>query len=134
MAILSGTKTNLTDHIKITFIEEENLGLLLTRFSSKLVQNQGGNIFTLLKYLPNSFDLKTQPRKEFRRIIKYTTTKVPCWVGSLSSWHGASSDCGLRSLQIWRVAANILNKQSQTGEKGWSSSLEVGRWANNLLP
>jgi hypothetical protein len=26
-------------------------------------------------------------------------------------------------LQIWRVAANILNKQSQTSERGWPSSL-----------
>jgi len=24
-------------------------------------------------------------------------------------------------LQIWRVAVNILNKQSQTADKGWSS-------------
>jgi hypothetical protein len=29
-------------------------------------------------------------------------------------------------LQIWRVAANILNKQSRTADKGWSSSLGVG--------
>jgi hypothetical protein len=27
------------------------------------------------------------------------------------------------SLQIWRVAANILNKQSRTADKGWFSSL-----------
>jgi hypothetical protein len=26
-------------------------------------------------------------------------------------------------LQIWRVAANILNKQSRTADSGWSSSL-----------
>jgi hypothetical protein len=26
---------------------------------------------------------------------------------------------------------NILNKQSWTADKGWSSSLGVGRWANN---
>jgi len=32
---------------------------------------------------------------------------------------------------IWRVAANILNKQSRTADKGWSSSLGVGRGANN---
>jgi hypothetical protein len=32
-------------------------------------------------------------------------------------------------LQIWRVAANILNKQSQTANKGWSSTLGVGRGA-----
>ena len=28
---------------------------------------------------------------------------------------------------MWRVAAYILNKQSRTAEKGWSSSLGVGR-------
>jgi hypothetical protein len=36
-----------------------------------------------------------------------------------------SSGCG------WRVAANILNKQSRTADKGWSSILGVGRGANN---
>jgi len=36
-------------------------------------------------------------------------------------------------LQIWRVAANILNKQSRTAEKSWSSSLGVGRGANKSL-
>jgi hypothetical protein len=32
-------------------------------------------------------------------------------------------------LQIWRVTANISNNQSQTVDKKWSSSLEVGRGA-----
>jgi hypothetical protein len=32
---------------------------------------------------------------------------------------------------IWRVAANILNKQSQTADKGWSSSLGVEGSANS---
>jgi hypothetical protein len=36
-------------------------------------------------------------------------------------------------LQIWRAAANILNKQSRT-DKGWSSSLEVGCGANSSSP
>jgi hypothetical protein len=35
-------------------------------------------------------------------------------------------------LQIWRVAANILNKQSQKADKGWSSSLGVKRGAKNF--
>jgi hypothetical protein len=34
------------------------------------------------------------------------------------------------SLQIWRVAANILNKQPQTADSGWSSSFGVGQVAN----
>jgi hypothetical protein len=38
---------------------------------------------------------------------------------------------GGNGLQIWRVAANLLNKQSGTAGKGWSSSLGVGGGANN---
>jgi hypothetical protein len=34
-------------------------------------------------------------------------------------------------LQIKRVAANVLNMQSQTAESGWSSNLGVGREDNN---
>jgi hypothetical protein len=29
--------------------------------------------------------------------------------------------------QVWRVAANIFNKQSRTADRGWPSSLGVGR-------
>ena len=32
---------------------------------------------------------------------------------------------------IWRVTANILNKQSRTADTGFSSSLGAGRCANN---
>jgi len=32
------------------------------------------------------------------------------------------------------VTVNILNKQSQTTDKGWSSSLGVGQGANNSSP
>jgi hypothetical protein len=35
------------------------------------------------------------------------------------------------SLNIWRVAANILNKQLRTADKWWSSSVGVGRGATN---
>jgi hypothetical protein len=34
----------------------------------------------------------------------------------------------------WRIAANILNKQSRTADSGWSSCLRVGRGANNPPP
>jgi hypothetical protein len=37
-------------------------------------------------------------------------------------------------LSIWRVAANILNKQLRTADKGWSSSLGFGRGANKSSP
>jgi len=52
--------------------------------------------------------------------------------GFLSPQYGASSGRGWRKgLSIWRVAANIFNKQSRTADKGWSSSMRVGRGANN---
>jgi hypothetical protein len=35
---------------------------------------------------------------------------------------------------IWRVAANILNKQLRTADKGLSSILGVGRGAHNSSP
>jgi hypothetical protein len=35
-------------------------------------------------------------------------------------------------LQLYRVAANTLNKRLQTANKGWPSSLGAGHGANNL--
>jgi hypothetical protein len=47
--------------------------------------------------------------------------------GSPSPRHGASSGCGWRNgLQIWRVAANILNKQSRTADKGGPPAWGLG--------
>ena len=47
---------------------------------------------------------------------------------SLSPRRGASSDCG------GRVAANTFNKLLRTADRGWSSSLGLGRRANNFPP
>jgi hypothetical protein len=38
---------------------------------------------------------------------------------------------GGEGIQILRVAANILNKQSRTAGKGWPSSLGIGQGTNN---
>ena len=35
---------------------------------------------------------------------------------------------------VWRVDVNKLNKQPRTADEGWSSSLGVGRGANNPSP
>jgi len=37
-------------------------------------------------------------------------------------------------LQTWRIAANILDKQSWTLDKGWSMSFRVARGATNSSP
>jgi hypothetical protein len=36
-------------------------------------------------------------------------------------------------LQIWRIATNILNKQSRTDERGGPTAWGFGRGANNPL-
>jgi hypothetical protein len=53
---------------------------------------------------------------------------VPCHHGMAHPQVGDGGD----DLQIWRVAANILNTQSQADDKGWSYSL--GGWAYNSSP
>ena len=58
---------------------------------------------------------------------------VPClWVPVTTAWRVLRLRMEKRP-PIWRVAANILNKQSRTADKGWSSSLVVGRGAKQLL-
>jgi hypothetical protein len=41
---------------------------------------------------------------------------------------------GRDGLQIWRVTENILNKQSRTADRGWSSRFGVGRGTYNSSP
>jgi len=55
------------------------------------------------------------------------------WVPVAMAWHVLRSRIKERP-SIWRVAANILHTQSWTANKGWSSSLGVGRSANNFSP
>ena len=60
--------------------------------------------------------------------------RFPClWVPVTTAWRFLRSRMEERPL-IWRVAANKMNKQSRTADKGWSSSLGVGRGANNSSP
>ena len=54
------------------------------------------------------------------------------WVPVTTAWRVPWVADGGVGLQIWRLAANILNKQSWTADQEWSSSLGVWREANNL--
>ena len=51
------------------------------------------------------------------------------WVPATTAWRVLKLRMEERP-PIWRVAANILNRQSRAGDKGWSSSWGVGRGAN----
>jgi len=37
-------------------------------------------------------------------------------------------------LHIWRIEANVLNKQSRTADNWWSSTFGFGRGANSSSP
>jgi hypothetical protein len=55
------------------------------------------------------------------------------WVPVPTAWRVLTLRMEERPL-IWRVATNVLNKQSRTADKGWSSSLGFGRGANKSSP
>jgi hypothetical protein len=46
---------------------------------------------------------------------------VPCRNGMMCPQVVNGGEC----LQIWKVSVNILNKQSRTADKGWTSSLSL---------
>jgi hypothetical protein len=59
----------------------------------------------------------------------------PCdnWVPVTTAWRVLKLRMEERP-PIWRVATNILNKQSRTVDKVWFSSLGLWRGANNASP
>jgi len=71
--------------------------------------------------------------KTFSNVVTEWTEDAPChgkWVPVTTAWRVLRLRMEKRSL-VWRVAAYIFNKQSQTADKGWFSSVGVGRGANN---
>jgi hypothetical protein len=53
----------------------------------------------------------------------HLSVRVRCHHGSACPLVADGAD----GLWVWKVAANILNKQSRTADSGWPSSLVVGR-------
>jgi hypothetical protein len=71
-----------------------------------------------------------QPEPDQSNPYNLNVRWVPCHHGMARPQVADVGD----ALQVWRVAANILNKQSRTAEKWWSFNLGVGRGANNSSP
>jgi hypothetical protein len=85
------------------------------------------------------------PRGDALPLIKWYADESSIWIGVTNQCHVRWVPChhgmarpqvadGGDALQVWRETANILNKQSLTADKGWSSSLGVGYGANNSSP
>jgi hypothetical protein len=55
------------------------------------------------------------------------------WVPVTSTWHVSRLWMEERP-PVWRVAADILNNESWTADKGWPSNLGFGQDANNFSP
>ena len=73
-----------------------------------------------------------------RFVKRYSKPSACCkWVPVTAAWRVLKLRMEER-LSIWRVAANILNKQSRAADKGWSSSVGWGggvlRGANDPSP
>jgi hypothetical protein len=78
---------------------------------------------------------ETKPEIEKQFAANGRTVEWWCHVGWTPCHHGmARPQVADEVLQLRRVAASIFSKQSRTADKGWSSSLEVGRGANNPSP
>jgi hypothetical protein len=71
-----------------------------------------------------------------RTVSRSTLGMLECTIGKIRMYLRIIRGCTLpyANVKAWRVAANTLNKQSRTADKGWSSSLGVGRGANNSSP
>jgi hypothetical protein len=77
-----------------------------------------------------SFYIKLYKQFVFTVVYFFHVKWVPCY----HSMACPQVVDGRNGLQIWRVAANVLNKQLQTAYKEWSSSLGVGYEANSSSP
>jgi hypothetical protein len=79
---------------------------------------------------PNDSEYYTPSSEPFRGYIYTMLGGSPCH----HSMARARVADGRDGLQLWRLPANILNKQPRINDKGWSSSLGVGRGAYNPSP
>jgi hypothetical protein len=107
---------------------ESNILLLSLRIHHASHFNEMYTALYAISLLPWSY----YPTKVFEwlqtfHLIKQMVRWVPCHHGmarpQVADWED--------TLQVSREAANILNKQLRTVEKGWSPSLGIGRGANN---
>jgi len=65
--------------------------------------------------------------------IFYNTQSRDKWVSVTTTWRDLRLRMEERS-SVWRLGANILNKQSRTADKEWSFILGFGRGANKFSP
>jgi hypothetical protein len=65
--------------------------------------------------------------------VRHMSLSCDTWVPVTTAWRFFRMRMDERP-SIWRVLANILNKQPRTADTGWFSGLGVGRGAKNSSP
>jgi len=111
---------------RVTFSKSENNTIHLPTYSMEHSPSWEANQFSASQEIPL---ILWNPKVHYR-IHKCPPWK---WVAVTTAWRVLRLWMEERP-PIWRVAANILNKQSRTVDKERSSSLGVGRGANNSSP
>jgi hypothetical protein len=110
-------------------VAENKLSIIFTTISPLIMSARMNKCYTeCFLMCPLVFSLLL--KETYRRHLKFEVLRhrwVPCHHGMACP---QVADRGV-GLQIWRVAANILNKESRTADKVWSSRLGVGLGANN---
>jgi hypothetical protein len=131
-------------------VDRENVTFAFTELDIKRIPQPNAFKFVYLHVL--TFSMEQRPSWEANRFsvsqeiprilwnlkVHYRSHKCPPpvpilyrdkWVPVPTAWR----ILGLRMEEwppVWRVAANILNKQSRTADTGWYCNLGVGRCAN----
>jgi hypothetical protein len=109
-----------------------NIGYLITLNQLLRLFNTDSYV-RLFKYLSGTFPIRNGLKQGHDLLPLFFNFRVN--VGPCHNGIGRPRvvDVG-DGLQIWRVAANVLDKQWRTADNGWSSSLRVGRGANITSP
>ena len=91
--------------------------------------SRGGSIQTVNPMIFNPLNTRNQ----LQNLCMCGRTGSDKWVPVTTAWYTLRLQME-EWPPIWKVAVNVLNMQSRTADKGWSSSLVVGRGANNPSP
>ena len=109
----------------------------LTRITGALLKNQTSifdhislNSFSTEKNFKNNYRESQTTHFIFNNVfIENSMLSITRAVPVTTAWRVLRLRIEERP-PIWRVIANLLNKETAAGDKLWSSSLEVGRRAN----
>jgi hypothetical protein len=125
---------------QITRVRFYDLCVVISVSAAHVLALQGSALITLPFFLKNLYSSFRSCRSLSLLVLLspwlamiFSMTVRDKWVPVTTAWRVLRLPMEERP-PIWTVAANILNKQLRTAEKGCSSRLGVGRGANKSSP